>query len=274
MRNLLSAGFYRLVRYRLFWITLIGYMLLCVLKVIDDYQIATDLNNIFTVDATLFDELPVFGFFLAVLTSIFIGDEFRGGPIRNKIIAGYSRNIIYCCNFIIMAAAAIVELLAGYLVSFILGLVLGDGYSTNGEQIVILIMISIVVVVVYSALFTAIALVIGKRTATVVTCLIITGLMLYSAIMIISRLEAPKKISDYALTVDGEIVQEEPYDNPLYVEGTERQVLTVIHKLLPTGQAIRIAQREASFNMLWYSLIVIVFVTSGGMAIFYRKDNQ
>ena len=274
MRNLLSAGFYRLVRYRLFWITLIGYMLLCALKVIDDYQIATDLNNIFTVDATLFDELPVFGFFLAVLTSIFIGDEFRGGPIRNKIIAGYSRNIIYCCNFILMAAAAIVELLAGYLVSFILGLVLGDGYSMNGEQIVILIMISIVVVVVYSALFTAIALVIGKRTATVVTCLIIAGLMLFSAIQIVSRLEAPKWVSDYALTVDGAVVQEEPYLNPLYVEGTKKQVLTVIHKFLPTGQAIRIVQRKASNDMPLYSLIVIVFVTSGGMAIFYRKDNQ
>lgn len=274
MRNLLSAGFYRLVRYRLFWITLIGYMVISVLKVIDEYQIANDLNNQFTIDYTLFDMQPILGFFLAVLTSIFLGDEFRGGPIRNKIIAGYSRNIIYCSNFIVMSVAAIVELLAGYLVSFITGLVLGDGYSTNGKQIVILIMISIGFVVVYSALFTAIALVTGKRTATVAACLIITGLMLFSAILIISRLEAPKQISDMVLTADGVVVQEEPHDNPLYVEGTKKQVLTVIQKLLPAGQAIRIAQREGSFDMLLYSLLVIVFVTSGGMAIFYRKDNQ
>ena len=274
MRNLLSAGFYRLARYRLFWITLIGYMVLSALKVIDDYQISTDFNSGFTIDGTLFDMLPILGFFLAVLTSIFLGDEFRGGPIRNKIIAGYSRNIIYCCNFIVMAAAAIVELLAGYLVSFITGLALGDGYSANGKQIVTLIIISVVVVVVYSALFTAIALVIGKRTATVVACLIITGLMLYSAILIMSRLEEPEQRSDMVLTANGTVVQEEPYDNPFYVEGTKRQVLTVIQKLLPTGQAIRIAQREGSFDMLLYSLIVIVFVTSGGMVIFYRKDNQ
>lgn len=274
MRNLLSAGFHRLVHYRLFWITLIGYVVICVIKVVDDYQISTDLNNEFTIDGSLFNMLPIIGFFLAVLTSIFLGDEFRGGPIRNKIIAGYSRNVIYCCNFIVMVVAAIVELLAGYLASFIMGLALGGGYSTNGIQIVVLIMISIGVVVVYSALFTAIALVLERRTAAVTTCLIITGLMLFSAILIIGRLEAPKQISDMYLAVDGTVTEEEPHDNPLYVEGTQRQVLTVIQKLLPTGQALRIVQRKGSLDLLMYSLIVIVFVTSVGMVIFYRRDNQ
>lgn len=275
MRNLLSAGFYRLLRYRLFWITLAGYVAVCVIAVFDQYRVSHNLNYEFTADYALFHMLPTIGFFLAVLNSIFLGDEFRGGTIRNKIIAGYSRNVIYCSNFIVMAAVSIVELLTGYLVSIVTGFALGGNRcSMDGSQIVILIVISAVTMVVYSALFTAIVLIIGNRTASVAVCLIITGLMLFSAIMIMSRLEEPEQISDYVLSQNGTVEKEEPYDNPLYVEGTKRQILTGIHKLLPTGQAIRILQGGGSPDMFLYSLVVIVLVTAVGMVIFYRRDIQ
>ena len=97
MNNLLSAGFARLVRCKFFYIGL-GAMVLMEL-----YTMLTERYGIQQFGDGL--EKAFFQYPMAVtlivpaFCGLFVGEEYSGGTLRNKIIAGVSRSRIYLANF-------------------------------------------------------------------------------------------------------------------------------------------------------------------------------
>ena len=66
----------------------------------------------------------------------------------------------------------------------------------------------------------------------------------------------------------------EPEPNPLYMSGTQRQVMEFAQDLLPTGQIIPASNNEFTRMERWpvLSLAFAAAVSAGGVTIFKKKD--
>ena len=118
-----------------------------------------------------------------------------------------------------------------------------------------------------------------KIDSNIVRLLIIllVFILLFAAIYIRARLEQPPTYQLVSYSADGsdisgENVAEMP--NPMYLEGTEREVYEVLNDLLPTGQSVQYVNMEAANPMLLmaYSAGVTVVVTTVGIFLFRKKD--
>ncbi len=78
--------------------------------------------------------------------------------------------------------------------------------------------------------------------------------------------------------------QVERLPNPLYIDGTPRAVLEVVNDLLPSGQAMQLADafdsegiankniENAPYRWLGYSLLVIILTSCIGIVLFRKKE--
>ncbi len=113
MSKLLKANFRRLFRSRVYWLSL-AVMLFLNFYPMFAYRGQFVLHQNFNYDGepagwcgwTLFDmetyasNLFYISYFVMVIVSVFIGEEYSSGAIRNKIIAGNSRTRLYISYFI------------------------------------------------------------------------------------------------------------------------------------------------------------------------------
>lgn len=104
MSKLLSAGFIRLRKDKIFWIALIfmfgAGVFFPVMRYID-MQKSGYINNI---DNGFFACALFIGVVMAVFCSLFIGTEYSDGTIRNKVVIGQKRTSIYLSNLIICSS--------------------------------------------------------------------------------------------------------------------------------------------------------------------------
>ena len=78
--------------------------------------------------------------------------------------------------------------------------------------------------------------------------------------------------------------QVEQLPNPLYIDGTPRAVLEVINDLLPSGQAMQLADafdsegiankdiKNTPYRWMGNSLLVIILTSGMGIVLFWRKE--
>lgn len=78
--------------------------------------------------------------------------------------------------------------------------------------------------------------------------------------------------------------QVERLPNPLYIDGTPRAALEIVNDLLPSGQAMQLADafdadgmtdkgiEKAPYRWLGYLLLVIVLTSGLGIALFRKKE--
>lgn len=118
MSKLLSAGFIRLRKDKIFWISLIfmfgAGVFFPVMRYMDMRQ-AGYINNI---DNGFFVCALFAGIVMAVFCSLFIGTEYSDGTIRNKVVIGQKRTSIYLSNLIICAIVSVV-MCAAFFVTYL-----------------------------------------------------------------------------------------------------------------------------------------------------------
>lgn len=275
MRNLLSAGFSRLWRNKIFLCSLVLMPASLIALMLHQYRN----GQVYDVSVVL-DSFPTgcflfIGCFAAVFSALFLGTEYSDGVIRNKLIAGHSRDAIYlaslcCCivfSLLVCAASVVGVFVAGFPLF---------GLPADWPLLFKRFGCGILLIASFCALFTLPAMLIrSKAVLSVFNTICFFGL-LFLAIYIMVRLETKEFMEpSYAMMLDGKYIPGENIPNPDYLRGTMRAVFEFFGEFLPTGQSFHISQLPQlshPLRLCLYSLVVTVLTTSAGLFAFRRKD--
>ena len=274
MSRLLVSTFIRMLKKVIFW-----FFVLCMFAygVYTALNIASEARIGFVLDRCLFECLPLMGLISAIFTS--------HGAIRNKIIVGHSRIRIYLANLIVCAIASVLISLSYTVGVFVIGNMNGGELITETATIFLCIISSLMISITFASIMTLLAILNTNKAGNVVVSMILALVLLVSGSFIHQKLGEPKLYDNYVTVNEmGIPTQVEQLPNPQYIEGTPRIVLEVLSDLLPSGQAIQLADAfdtegmtdesiaKAPYRWMGYSLLVTFLTSVLGIALFQKKE--
>lgn len=284
MTKLLSANFLRLRKTNLIWGSLGVCVVLAVLSALGEFRFQVSIGTDLSVpevaqykallEGKFFEYSTFIGILAAAFISLFLGTEYSDGAIRNKIAVGHSRLSIYFAGLITGFTASLM-CMAGYMLACLaVGAPLLGWFTKPAPLLLSAIFGSVLMLAAFCAIFTFVTMNCSKKSTSVVICLLGMFLLLFAAVYLNARLDAPEFISGYELSVSGEIVQAVPEPNPNYLTGMKREVFQFLYDLLPTGQSLQYTM--LSFTdpawLMGLGLAVCAVFTGAGAALFRRKD--
>lgn len=273
MSNLLSAGFDRLFKNRLFQSVII---IMFAFGCCAGLNVLSDLNSGLPADLSnaLFSYSIFGGCVTAVLSSMFSGTEYSDGTIRNKIIAGFSRVDIYLSNLIINIVSGAIAVVT-YVVPYVVICLLTVGKSAVSlNALITSALLSILSLMAFSAIFNAVTMLITKKAAAAVACLLLyVGLFMFG-MTTYNRIQEPEFYPGYQMFIDGEAVEPEPIPNPDYLTGTKLEVFKWLEDINPGAQSVQIFLMEVArpVRSACCAGAVMVIFTLAGAVIFTKKD--
>lgn len=248
-------------------------------------NVASETSAGFVIDGCVFEFAPFMGLVAAVFISLFVGSEYSDGTVRNKLVVGHSRMRIYLANLIVCSIACVLISLA-----YAAGIIMVS--SSKGGQLLVetsivsrCLICSVFVSIAFASIMTMLAMLNTNKAGNVVVSMILALVLLVSSSYIYQRLNEPEMYDNYVSVNEvGIPTQVEQSPNPLYIDGTPRAVLEVVNDLLPSGQAMQLADafdsegiankdiESVSYQWLGYSLLVIVLTSGVGITLFRRKE--
>ena len=123
MRNLISAGFYKMRKSRIFLICMILVNVLSAFLTVQVYQNSLSYDVSYTFEDGIFMTETIMILITAVFVSLFFGTEYSDGTIRNKLIGGHTRGKIYLSQVVVNAVSCLLIYFSSLLVSGILGFI-------------------------------------------------------------------------------------------------------------------------------------------------------
>lgn len=276
MCKLLSAGFSRLWKSKVFWLGIILMLGIGVCLILDRYYLSL-LGYEVSVNSMLFAGAMLVSVFAPVFCSLFFGTEFSDGTIRNKLIVGHRRHTIYFSTLILSTGATSLMCLAYTAVAVILGIPLLGYKPVGAPALAGLIFGSILVICAICALLTALCMLVQSKSHLAVISIVLVLVLWFAAITIQQRLAEPEFYEEVYLSMyeDGVTPDiSEPMPNPNYFTGDKRKTYQAVLDILPTGQAVQIANMRAENLQRFplYSLVIILVTTAGGLVLFRKKD--
>ncbi len=276
MSNLISANMRRLWKSKVFYLCLAAAMLLSAINMISTIRNAieyADEGYTIDIDESFFSFLPTLPIFISAFTSLFIGTEYSDGTIRNKVTVGRTRKDIYLSTLFVAEVMALILLAASYAVNLV-GLICFKSFKMGMGQLLTYLGLSALLICASTALLVTLAMLCHKKAVGAVAALLLTVLAIVDSAMIYARLDEPPTIQGYEMTVNGQIVLEEPHPNRYYVSGFKRDVYYFIHDFLPVGPMLAMANLEvhAPLASALYSVMIIIGCTWTGIKLFERKD--
>lgn len=275
MNKLLSAGFARLWKSKLFWACAIFNLGLAIWFCCDLSYYNTTYNQVTKLDSIFYQYLISMMVIIPMFTAIFIGTEYSNGTVRNKFIVGHSRLSVYMSNLIVCCTANLLITAAFIFGCLVFGIPLLGFFSAPIKDTAFLIFSSFLTVIALTALITAVAMLLQNKAASAVTSIIAVLVLFLSASVIDQKLHEPELQASYiALDENGEFKVGDPEPNPLYVGGTTRDILEFFDDFLPTGQAIQMSNFNIERSARWWylSLIFAAASTGIGFTLFHKKD--
>lgn len=267
MRNLLAAGFVRLWKCKMFWISCI-FMAVVTSGIVLNWHhenVTYNLNK--SLDGCIFFLMFV-GILTAVVCAMLIGTEYKDGGIRNRLIAGHTRAKIYLSNLIICSAAALMMCTAAIVPGLCLGLPLLGGLKMGMTKAAFYIMGVYIMSVAYSALFTLLAMFVTGRAVSAVSSILLSLLLLSSGVYLSDRLDARPTVEGYTLSIEGVETKVEPQPNPAYIsDSSKRQVFQLLYDFFPGGQSLQYASLKVERPELLMVYDVAVFVLAAGTGL-------
>lgn len=282
MNRLFTSTFFRMLKKIVFWILLIC---MFIYGVYSASNAASEASAGFAIDDCVFEFAPFMGLVAAIFISLFVGSEYSDGTIRNKLVVGHSRLRIYLANLIVCSIASILISL-----SYIAGIIVvhnskGGELLTETNVIAMCLISSLFVSVAFTSIMTMLAMLNTNKAGNVVVSMILALVLLVSGSYIYQRLGEPEIYDNYVSVNEvGIPTQVEQSPNPLYIDGTPRIVLEVVNDLLPSGQAMQLADafdsegiankdiENAPYRWVGYSLLIIVVTSGFGIALFRKKE--
>lgn len=289
MRELLRAGFRRMVKSSIFWLSMAASALWSGAIAVIRYSELETRPQYGDLDYILWEFPPMMGIFAAVFVCLFIGVEYSDGTMRNKLAVGHSRWAVYLSNFTVCAAANLAVMFTWVAVTFCLGLPLLGAPKTPAPEILMNLVLAALTVVSSTAIFLLIAMLTTNKAASAVACILLSLALVIAGSYFYQSLQEPEITSPGMLIhEDGSSEWLDPQPNPRYLEGTIRTVYELAVMVLPTGQQIIINDQYLALRwsdifsftlvtiqpltMVLCSVLVTVLAVGAGAAIFRRKD--
>lgn len=276
MSRLIYANMVRMIKSKIFWISeifLTGYSIFAYAMAavnVRNLGMATDGWTVY-----FFNEMLFIHVVMAVLIPFFIGVEYSDGTVRNKISVGHKRTDIYLANVIVCYAAGAVQFFTYSAVSALSALFfVGKPALTSMGQIPWRVGCSLIVILVYTALYSLVAMLDSNKTRAVVVELLIAFIFVILVSQIYKDLQEQERTDRVVLSDTGEMEIEKNIPNSKYVSGTKRVVYEWIDACLPEDQAMYVIDPDAAFSaraplcMLGESVVLIM----AGAYFFQRKD--
>lgn len=274
MNKLLRSNFSRLWKNKIFWLcagTMLLYAVMYMLHACR--QAAADPSEYqYTIDKYYFQFALSIGFFCTLFGSMFFGTEYSDGTIRNKMIVGHTRTGIYIASLITTFAATLL-IMSAWLIGALVAVPALGFWKIGVLRLLLFLLISVLFVLAYSAIFTTINMLSSNKALTVlISILLFLGLLVFAS-MIYNGLSEPEMISGVLITQNG-LEMAEPSPNPNYITGVKREIYDFLVDFLPTGQGLRLLRLEITHpvRMLVSSLFITVTATAGGLAAFKKKN--
>lgn len=273
MSRLLSAGFARLFKNKLFYAAII---VMFAIGCISGHTKWDEFNSGFSVDLAgqLFAYCLYAGCAAAVLSSMFSGTEYSDGTIRNKIITGCSRVSIYLSNLIINIVSGMLAAIA-YAAPYLTICLLTVGKSSIPVKVlVICALLSMATLAAFSAIYNAVTMLTARKAAAAVACLLLFAVIMFAGIQIYSALQEQEFVSWYEMNSAGEIVETEPVPNPDYLTGAKRTAYEWAADINPGSQVLQILEIEIArpARLACCAGGLVVIFTLAGALIFNKKD--
>lgn len=231
-------------------------------------------GEIWVMDYTIFIYVILAPIVNAVLTALFIGNDYSSGTMRNKRIAGHRRGIIYLANLLVCICAGICLCLAFALPQAAAGLLLKGELNAAPTTILLYVGLSFALMIAFTALFTLIAMLCQNKSHTTAGCILLTFALLFAGVYISSTLEEPEYLAAYSYTENGVTVEEPEQKTPYYITGVKRQVYEFLQDFTPGGQVIQVSEMgvEKPVMLAVYDGLILLLVTGVGLMLFRRED--
>ena len=231
-------------------------------------------GEIWVMDYTIFIYVILAPIVNAVLTALFIGNDYSSGTMRSKRIAGHRRGIIYLANLLVCICARICLCLAFALPQAAVGLLLKGEMNAAPATLLLYVGLSFALMIAFTALFTLIAMLCQNKSHTTAGCILLTFALLFAGVYISSTLEEPEYLAAYSYTENGVTVEEPEQKNPYYITGVKRQVYEFLQDLTPGGQVIQVSEMgvEKPVMLAVYDGLILLLVTGVGLMLFRRED--
>lgn len=255
MNKLISAGFTRLWKDKIFWLIFI-FMFMFGALVSVKTGVNAPLEGIFFAFAVTIS-IPT-----AVFCGMFVGTEYSDGTIRNKIIVGHSRCAVYFSNLIVNIVACILIAFSYTLAVFIVGVPRLGFFQVSAEHILFYSFVSIMMIFALTSIYTLLCLLITNKATSAVICVLVSFALFFSSITIKSRLEEIKYYESNATS------------NAIEQLDAKRDLYQFLYDFVPTCQGMQIAMQMSDEPWLLpvYSSVIIIITSGLGIFLFRRKD--
>lgn len=226
MIKFLRTDLCRLRKSPAFWLCLGGMLLICAGLM---FMQATAMEYTVSLNRVIFLPLSLYGVGTAAFVSFFVGEEFDGGAIRNKLLAARRRGD--CLLSLIAVSCVGCILIYVVMTAFTAGL--GVFFFENNVEISVFLcyfLLGAGMSAVLGCLFAVITLLCGNQTKGILWCMALAFGMLFLCLHTNSVLVQPE-------FKDGLL-------NPHYVGGLRRAICALLHDLNPCGQAAQLSSWE------------------------------
>ncbi len=296
MSKLLRANFICLWKNGSFWSCMAFVVVAACFMVVVEAEVTSP-------EAVLFEGAVYVSMIFFIFICSIIGMDYNDGTIRNKIVAGHSRETIYFANLIVCVAVSIIM----YLLWIILIAVFAAvkpwwNFEMPFSKMLPAIFYCFAALISYTAIFVLICMLVGKRSESIVVSFLLMVLLFIIAGRTCSVLEQPEyyvTMAESSIDENGEEQMEiiEREKNPRYVRGVTRMVYQFLNDFLPSCQICSISskfvvgmddmsdaynnmnrpseyiqQEENRITPLLYSLLLIVLTNFFGIYFFRRKN--
>lgn len=255
MRKLLSADTRRLFRSRWFWLCLGGMLAMSVAFIIMQ---KTAMDYTVPLSRVIFLPMSFFGMAVAALVSLFVGEDFSDGFIRNKLIAGRLRRSVFASHLVVSSVACILIYLAVVFFTSAVGSFFFE-INLTIDVFFAYLLLGVGMCIAYGCIYCTITMLCDNKTTAAVVCMGLAFFLLCVSLHTNQVMVQPQY-------KDGVL-------NPAYVDGFAKAVYGVLHDLNPTGQAAQLSAMHA-FNPFRMFVCDAVWIASAavGTAIFQRRN--
>ena len=275
MSKLLSANFMRLRKSKAFWVCAISTLLLSAAMMYMGSgwaRTAAERGYPRAMDTYFFQPAPYTGAIIAVFISLFLGAEYSDGTMRNKVIVGHTRVSIYLSNLLTCSTVGAILTVLWFL-GGLPGLYLIGPFEMGFSGAITYFFVAIGTALAFTAIFVWVSMLSQNKAVTVVLALVLWVALIVIGSGVNDRLAEPEFNGGMAF-IDGEFVMMGDTPNPLYLTGTVRTVFQLLQAVLPTSQAIAMANAEITMPApcIAASLFLFIIITAVGVFLFHRKD--